>query len=234
MFRFSTLLALLAVPFLLPMSASPSWAQEGDDSAKEETYLEVKISLDGKASESRWASKIRKALRKLTGVLETQVDVESKRAIVRYDPEKVDTAAILKRIRKARFTASLASPVTTVYRNDKVEVRVMPEAQEFDAGAEGKVKVTVVPSEGTLLTMAMLNWEEIWKRKAGTANVHGKLLGEVSEAKTYTLKFSTPEKQEKGGSTLHVQMSYRVGRGAPDGSDVHVRLEVPILVKHRD
>lgn len=52
---------------------------------------------------------IRKALEKVPGVLDAKVDYDHKTAVVKYDPGKVDTSALVKATTNAGFPSKLHS-----------------------------------------------------------------------------------------------------------------------------
>lgn len=155
----------------------------------------------------------------MAGVLKVTVDQPKGRAVVRFDPEKLEVSKIVAKIDATRFTASLDAPVARVYESKQVEVRAVPDKQEYDGGAEGKVNVSITPAKGVELTDLVVRSGFSWTKKGGEATISQP----ITKRYEVPIAFEAPKKAGEKPPEVTVELSYQV-----DGKDSTVKLTVQL------
>ncbi len=113
--RWLILISLFAPTFLPPVSAETvqggSLSKHGSASVslgarrvQERSLTEARLQVLNMSC-PLCAVTVRKALERVPGVARAEVDFKTKRAVVRYDPEKTDPKALIRAIEEAGYGA---------------------------------------------------------------------------------------------------------------------------------
>lgn len=161
----------------------------------------------------------------MPGILKIDVDVNAKKAMVRFDPKKAEVSEIVKRIDATRFTASLGSPVAQVLENPVMTVRAEPDAIEYAPGAKGKITVSARSVDNARMAELKVGGQPSWPESDGQW-----MTMKSTGFMKFPVNFEIPEKPGDTDLKVEVKVAYRPQEGGGDAKTEEVTLRVPIRV----
>jgi hypothetical protein len=175
----------------------------------------------------------------------TPETAQKAKAWVRFHPDKVDVARIVKTMQKdlcaeltqptVEVVREVGPPEVRVYRNPHLALRVTTDAQTYAARARGEIRAEITPAEDLMLlelTVAAENEAVAWSGKDPRRLEY---LVKVPGKQVLTIPFVVPERVG-GEASIWMRISYRPlpvpYRRTLEERVVHeIRLEVPVRME---